>query len=159
MEKVKEFLKALSTNPDTRKLLGEEKEVSRENALAAYAKAARALGFDLTAEQIDAGIQALEAEQKSRTDKAEATVGELELDELEQASGGFFQFPEVCEGSYNDQENCWFTDKCRMVISEYTEMTNRWEVKLGKCRKTVKSTSWKCFDGMVGWDGDTTSKY
>ena len=116
MEQIKEFLKALKTDPRVKEMLGGTEPESKEETLQLYAKAAGILGFSLTAEQIEEGINKLTEEMMEKTASAESSVKELDLDDLAQVSGGGGT---ECVKTYNPNENCDFEDRCNSVFRSY----------------------------------------
>ena len=121
MEQVKEFLKALRADPRAKELLGETDPETREEMLQLYAKAAEALGFSLTAEQIEEGINKLTEEMKEKTASAENNAKKLDIDSLAHVAGGGGS---DCVFTYNPNENCDFEDHCDSVFRSYTNEKN-----------------------------------
>ena len=118
MEKVKEFLEALRKNPRRKELCGGTEPKTEEEAIQIYLKAAEAMGFSLTAEELTEGMKALEEEQKAKTGKAEAGVSELDLAAMEAVTGGKKGHKD-CEDTFKDKENCWWEDGCDSYINDY----------------------------------------
>ena len=128
MEQLKEFFKAMETDPRAKGLLGETDPETREETLQLYAKAAGILGYSLTAEQIGEGIDKLTEEMKSKTALAEDSAKELDLDTLAEVSGGIGK---KCVFTYDPNQNCDIEDRCDFAFRSYTNEKN--------CKAT-----WKC---------------
>ena len=127
MEQIKELLKALQTDPRVKDLIDGTDPETKEEALQLYTKAAGILGFSLTAEQIEEGINKLTEEMKEKTAAAENKAEELDPDSLAQVAGGL---GENCVKTYNPKENCDFENRCDIAFRSYTNE---------KCKAT-----WKC---------------
>ena len=86
IEKVKELLKALKTDPKAKELLKDVLEPrSEEDMIRLCAEIAPKLGFDITADEIRAGVAALAQDRRDRT---AADVHKLSDEDVSQAEGG-----------------------------------------------------------------------
>ena len=128
MEQIRKFLEALRTSPKAKELLGTNEPETKEEALSRYVSAAEALGFSLTAEEIDAGLNKLAEEQKAKTAAAEQIIKGLSMEELAMASGGTDDIApavekgnEKCKATYNANENCGKTDRCNAIFLSYDD--------------------------------------
>lgn len=128
MEQIKKFVEALRTSPKAKELLGAKDPETKEEALSRYVSAAKALGFSLTAEEIDAGLNKLAEEQKEKTAAAEQTIKGLSAEELAMAAGGNDDFApavekgnEKCKATYNAKENCGRIDRCNSLFLSYDD--------------------------------------
>ena len=123
MSEVKDFLKALSGNPEAKKLMKEAKEpASLEEAAALYADIAEKTGISVTKETIQEFLAEKEKVQQAQSAKAESAVKEALSDEaLETVAGGgdYEKVNEECSSTYNPGEWCWFSDSCSVIISYY----------------------------------------
>ena len=115
MEQVKKFVEALRIDPRAKELLGEIDPENREEVLKLYTGAAGALGFTLTAEEIEEGIIALTEEMKEKTEAAENDITEIDPEELERVAGGG-----GCKETYDPNENCLYVDRCESLVGCYT---------------------------------------
>ncbi len=118
MSKVNDFFKAISKDPEARKLLKDMKEPeSPEEAAELYVGIAAKLGFsDITKESVAQFLAVKENVQKAVSAKAEADVKEvLDEDSLEAVSGG----GDGCSSTFEPHEWCWFSDSCGVVINYY----------------------------------------
>ena len=89
IEKVKEFLKAVGTDPEAQKVLQQlDRSADVEGIIRYCAEAAKRLGFDLTEEEIREGFQAVETERRKKTADASGEIEDLSDDEIENAAGG-----------------------------------------------------------------------
>ena len=91
IEKVKELLKTVGTDPEAQKALQQmDKSADMEGIIRYFAEAAQRLGFDLTEEEIREGFQAVETERRKKTADASEEIVDLPDDEMGYASGGAF---------------------------------------------------------------------
>lgn len=143
IEKVKELLKAVKTDPEAQaKLSGLAKPEDEDGAIRYYAEAAKLLGFDVTEKDIREMAAALAKEQKNKTEAAAGRVEALPDDELEKTAGGDYCYNNitycgnpsmacyppstptpskpVCSNTFQQRENCWFNDGCDMIINVYS---------------------------------------
>ena len=136
MEKVKQFFEALHSDPRGSELLGGTvRPESEEEQLRAYVKAAEALGFSLTAEEIAEGIKAIASERAAATERAADAVKKLDSDELDSVAGGT-DIPTKdpkCANTFKQQENCWLNDGCDQIYNDYgnyvcNHLDHGWEV-------------------------------
>lgn len=111
---VQKFLDAVRNDPKAKELI-KSMPVPKNDAEAAegYVKIAKELGFDLTADEILAGLKGMEQAQKAQSDK-------VSLDDvaLEHVTGGV-QMPDCASTYESDGEWCWFSDSCSYIISYY----------------------------------------
>ena len=108
IEKVKELLKAVKTDPEAQaKLSGLTKPSDEEGAIRYYAEAAKLLGFDVTEKDIREAVAAASREQKNKTEAAAGRVEALSDDEMARASGGDYEPP-----PYVDPDICLNNMKC-----------------------------------------------
>ena len=117
---VQKFLDALRNDPRAQELIKDMPvPKSDEEAVACYAKLAKDLGFDLTIDDIKAGLKAMENDRKAQSDKVS-----LDADDLENVAGGA---NEGCNDTHHDGEWCWFTDSCSYIITYYAPKDEVWE--------------------------------
>ena len=116
-ENVKKFEQALRENKElAEQFAGELKRITEErsagNDAEAMAKAAQALGFDLTAADFE---------------KASAETQEIDPEELQQTAGGFCWGDYDCYTIYHhdtpddDKTACLFNHSCIIIAYEYNE--------------------------------------
>ena len=111
---VQKFLNAVRTDPRAKEL--EEAMAapkSDKEAIEGYLKLAKDLGFDMTADELIAGLKGLEQNQKAQTDKIA-----LDTEDLENVAGG----NETCIDTHVEGEWCWFTDSCEHLITNYLDI-------------------------------------
>ena len=123
MSEIKDFLKALSENPEARKLMQEAKEpANAEEAAALYAEIAEKTGISVTEDAIRKLLEEKEKIQQAATAKAEGAVKEsLDLKDLDAVAGG--KDPR-CEDSFIPGEWCWFSDSCSVIITSYSDQSH-----------------------------------
>ena len=127
MDKFNEFLETLKDAPNAEELLGGKfKPQDEREVIAAYVSAAKALGFDISAQDVVDGVEALVQERLEKTDQLENEVEELSNDGLDAVAGGWNC---NCESTYEDYENCWWSDGCDLANNHYGV--------LYKCKRAV----------------------
>ena len=120
MDKAKEFLAALRSDPKAQELLqGVEKPADEKDVIRNLAEAAKKLGYDVTEEELAGLLSAEEKAIKERTDAEADRVEALADDQLEAATGGSSTSDDPCKSTYLDHENCWFNDGCDNIINTY----------------------------------------
>ena len=87
-----------------------------EEAVEAYTKLAKELGFDLTADEIKSGLKAMESSRKAQSDKVS-----LDAEDLENVAGGANL---GCSDTHSPGEWCWFSDSCSVIINFYEGDSN-----------------------------------
>lgn len=116
-ETVKEFLKELKSNPKAAELLkGKEAPKSAEEQLATLTDAAKALGYDLTAEDFSAFMEEQAAALKARTEAQVKGIQTLDDSEVSAVSGGEDHF---CADTYKKGEFCFVLDYCEVLSYRY----------------------------------------
>ena len=86
IEKVKELIKAVKTDPKAKELLqGVSEPKSEEDMIRLCVEVAPKLGFDITADEIRAGVTEMERE---RREKTSAGIEKLSDEDAAKASGG-----------------------------------------------------------------------
>lgn len=113
-ESAVKFLRGLRTNEKAKELLqGREKPKSKEDVIKAYVEVAAELGERISAEDLAAAMEALEAEIHQKTEAAASEMKELNDDDVEKVAGG----AEWCE---NDFEGwCSSNDFCVIFENKY----------------------------------------
>ncbi len=86
-----------------------------QEAVQAYVKIAKELGFDLTADEIITGLKGMEEEQKAKSEKVL-----LDESSLEKVAGGAGD--PRCLDTFDEGEWCWFTDSCAYVVTSYYDL-------------------------------------
>ena len=121
MEKNKrELIEKMLRDPKAWELMkGKDRPKNPEEEITVYAEIARELGLNLTAEDIGAYIRHAEQACRDRTEKAADMVQELPDEELDQVAGG--KDNPSCMETYQDYENCWYTDGCDNIFQIYNE--------------------------------------
>ena len=120
MSEVRDFLEALSKNPEAKKLIREAKEPANvEEAAALYAEIAEKTGVSVTKETIQQILDKKQEIQKAQTAKAENAVKEALNDTaLDNVAGGA---DGGCSSTAEPGEWCWFSDSCSVVINSYAD--------------------------------------
>lgn len=109
---VQKFLDMVRNDPKAKELVKAlPAPKSDAEAVEGYVKLAKELGFDLTFDEIKAGLEAAENGRKAVSDKVS-----LDDADLENVAGGA---NEGCDDTHVPGEWCWFTDSCSYVISYY----------------------------------------
>ena len=124
MDEIRECLLALGKDPEARKLLLEMKEpgnTNMEEMAGLYAAIAEKRGVSLSKDQV---LQFLKEEQervRKLTEKAEEQIGKMPLAEesLDHVAGGAGGDHNECESTFVDNEWCWISDACSLIISSY----------------------------------------
>lgn len=114
-----EFLNAINENEEIRKYMESyvlPEGVAKEDALV---EVAAHFGFELTKEELEEAARLRQEELKAAASDAEAAISELSLDQLDQVAGGGDR-PD-CSSSYENKENCWFSDGCDHIVNHYSE--------------------------------------
>ena len=110
---IQKFLDAVRNDPKAKELIKampvpkDDKEASE-----GYVKIAKELGFDLTADEILAGLKSMEQAQKAQSEKVS-----LDDADLENVAGGVLG----CSTTHDPGEWCWFSDSCSYVITYYND--------------------------------------
>ena len=124
MTPVKDFLDRLTTDPQVKELMkGMKEPANTEEAADQYVAVAAKIGMTLSREQILGFLKAKEGFQQSLTAKAEEQVEKAALSEesLDAVAGGM-QHAE-CGSTFLDDEWCWFSDHCSVVITSYNDVS------------------------------------
>ncbi len=130
IEKIKELLKAVKTDPEAQaKLQGLTKPADEDGIIRYYAEAAKKLSFDVTEADLRAFLAEATADRTGKTEDAAAKVQALQDDELAQAAGGGRSGGSVhcdnnyssCVDTYRQRENCWFNDGCDLDHNHYSD--------------------------------------
>ena len=109
---VQKFLDMVHNDPKAKELAKSlPAPKSDAEAVEGYVRLAKDLGFDLTIDEIKAGLKAMENGRKAESDKVS-----LDDADLENVAGGA---NEGCEDTHSPGEWCWFTDSCSVLISFY----------------------------------------
>ena len=117
MAKAEEFLKAVREDPEIREYIKDHalpEGMSDSEALTALAGQ---FGFDVTAEELSAAINARKAEISSAKASAEEAVNKLDLNDLDKVAGG--KGDPRCKKVFEHYDNCWGTDRCDTIVEEY----------------------------------------
>lgn len=113
-ESAVKFLRGLRTNEKAKELLqGREKPKSKEDVIKAYVEVAAELGERISAEDLAAAMEALEAEIHQKTEAAASEMKELNDDEVYNVAGG----EKKCRNDYEGW--CWLNDMCHAVNNRY----------------------------------------
>ena len=115
---VRTFLKALRINSKAREMVENLPEPkSTEERIAAYAKIAGELGFDVTEEDLKEYVAHKEKVLQEKAGAVAAKIEEMTPEELGEVAGGG-DHPE-CKDTYKDKENCWSNDGCDIINHHY----------------------------------------
>ena len=111
LEKVKELVKAVESNPESREVLqGLVISADKDGIISFLAEAAKRMEIDVTEEDILETIAEKERNQKNKTEEAIADVEKIPDDELGDVAGG--NETELCKDTFKHYENCWSNDGC-----------------------------------------------
>ena len=125
---VQKFLDMVRNDPKAKELAKAlPAPKSDAEAVEGYVRLAKELGFDLTFDEIKAGLKDLEDGRKAASDKVS-----LDDADLESVAGGA---NEGCEDTHTPGEWCWFTDSCSVIISYYGDE----DVAIAKQRKQYEN--------------------
>ena len=115
MDKVREFLDAVRNDLRAQEMMKAMPAPKNDmEAMESYVKIAKELGFDLTSDEILAGLKGMTQEQKAQT-------GKVSLDDadVENVAGGAGD--PRCADTFDQDEWCWFSDSCSYLISFYDD--------------------------------------
>lgn len=118
MENAKKFLELLQKDPGAAELLNaQEKSENEEAVFAAYADAAKKLGFEATPAEFKALCDEIYRETAEKTETSATGMQKLTVEELDlvAAAGDHSS----CLTSYQHKENCWVVDACDKAIYGY----------------------------------------
>lgn len=108
MENAKKFFDKIAKTEEAKALFAAAGQPETDDeCIAAYIEIADKLGVTLTAEEIKAYLELV----------VEDAFGELDDEELSQLVGGGENAG--CESTYQDRENCWWSDGCDRVWNDY----------------------------------------
>ncbi len=118
MSEAKDFLKALSENPEAAKMIRSTKEPTNiREAAELYAGIAKKTGISVSKETILEFLEKKEKVQQNITAKAESDVKvALSDDALDYVAGGGSA---ECQSTVNIGEWCWVSDGCSVFINYY----------------------------------------
>ena len=115
---VQKFLDMVRNDPKAKELVKAlPAPKSDAEAVEGYVKLAKDLGFDLTFDEIKAGLKGMEQAQKAQSEKV--SLGDADL---ESVAGGA---NDGCDDTHTDGEWCWFTDSCSYLITFYDGTSNQ----------------------------------
>jgi len=128
MNEIKEFLKAIVTDPRAKELLkGMKEPATTEEAVEQYVMIAKKLGLSISREAILEYVSIREKVQQKQTAKAESEVKTaLDEDALDSVAGGGDGDNSGCDSTTKDadEEWCWFSDACNHVVTFYETVPN-----------------------------------
>ena len=116
------FLQALQTDSRAKELIKTmDIPADREKAADCYVILAGKLGYTLTKEEILAAAQEMSKAQREKTGRAMEKMP-LDDEDLANVAGGV-QEPgyDGCDSTYHDDEWCWISDSCQVLISFYED--------------------------------------
>lgn len=120
-EQARKFLEKLATDEQTRELLKDRAAAQAASPEAACAEVARAVGFDVTAEELIEAAAEIRAEQAAAQDAAAAEITELTEGEMDQAAGGERDWArQGCAATVESSSWCWSNDSCFVAQVTYT---------------------------------------
>ena len=114
------FLKSLQADPKAKDLIRTmEIPADPDKAADCYVSLAGKLGYTLTKEEILAAAHEMLKAQQQKTDR-DAEKFSLSEDDLDNVAGGLDDPGHSgCASTWNDDEWCWVTDSCSVVINYY----------------------------------------
>lgn len=123
--KVAAFLDAVKANEKAKEFLAGKQPQNEEEKIEAYVALAKDLGYELTAADFSAFIAEAEQDRKAGTAAAAAEVEVLPDDDLGTVAGGA-KGHSKCQDTYQNKENCWYTDGCDNFFVYYDEYLCSW---------------------------------
>ena len=133
MKNVKKFFEEVIKTEEAKAILTSIKEPETEQErIDAYLEIAKKLGIELSAESVLAYINA--------ADINEPASGELDDEELAQLTGG----GNVCSSTYQNEENCWFSDGCDIAWNKYDSYRCNSNDSLSPEKKKLRATQIQC---------------
>ena len=127
MQDAKRFIEETAQN---RELMEKVRAIdigSDETSVAFYARAAKSLGYDFSAEELEEAMKAQQEKGLETVDKVE-----LSLEELDNVAGGWCTFSnncskvinykkhnKNCEYTFEEGENCIMLDDCNLASTSY----------------------------------------
>ena len=136
----KKVLEELATNERARELLKAGSITKDAAPESVYAEVARAVGFDVTAEETMDAADEIRKKQAAATEAAAAEITELSLSEMDQVAGGARDWAtEGCEATVENHSWCWSNDSCFVAQVEYVNPPSYYTCP--KCGYTMYS--WK----------------
>ena len=128
---VRTFLNALRINSKAKEMIQNMPEPkTAEERIAAYAKIAEELGFDISQDDLREYVAHKEQKQKETTEAAAAEIESLTPEEMEEVSGGGDH--SECKDTYKDKENCWVNDGCDIINNHYSDYQCHYNNKCNK---------------------------
>ena len=95
-DKISMFLEQLRTDPRARELLGDLGESGNEaDTLRAYARAAKALGYDLTEAEVQEAIREKGQACRDRAAAVSEAIRALSDEDIEDVAAGSIHFPHI----------------------------------------------------------------
>jgi len=128
---VKAFLNSLRINSKAKEMISSMPEPKdTEGRIAAYAKIAKELGFEVTEDDLREFAAAKEKKLQEKSDAAAAEIEELSPEELGEVAGGGDHSD--CKDTYKDKENCWVNDGCDIINNHYSDYQCHYNNKCSK---------------------------
>ena len=122
-ENAKKFLQFVNTDEKAAELLAERDAAqTEEEGLAVYVKAAEALGFAVTAEEIREAVAEAGKVIAKQSEDADKAILEISGEDLDSVAGGTVNPPSKhseCWYSFKDYENCSLCDACDRTFCDY----------------------------------------
>ena len=149
MSEVNDFLKAISQNPEAKKLFREAGEpADMAEAARLFAEIAEKTGISVSPEAIQEFLESKEKIQKEMTARAEGAVKvALDEDELDNVSGGA---DAECASTVNAGEWCWISDGCDYVFHHYE--AEQYDVTRESSLCENMGTTYSFDDATDGWE-------
>lgn len=138
IDKVRELLKAVKTDPKAQEALqGLVKPADENGIIRYYAEAAKRLGYNVTEADLRETLTEAAKERAEKTESMAADIQALPDEALERTSGGINtryidhhdecvsavgDWMEIveCYSSFEDRENCWQHDACDSSQNRYS---------------------------------------
>ena len=138
IEKIRQFLDYLKTDPEAGKKLTDLKKPengSEDELLKYYAEAAARLGYDLTESDLRSSWKELTTKRALRTEEVEKSIMAISDSELENVAGGKGGYgcatkllcydvqmgDENCRQTFQSGEDCAYNDGCDKTVSHYED--------------------------------------
>ena len=153
IEKIKELLEAIKSDPKAQEALREYVKNDGEDGVIRYLmEAAKKAGFTVTEEEIRETIDTEVKARAKKTEEAAADIQALPDDALEKAAGGKKDHSS-CMDTYQDRENCWITDGCDKNYQDYDDYVCRNNYKDNVCGTMGASCDVLLYCDTLSYDG------
>lgn len=116
-ENVAAFLEKIMNDPKAAELMKGMNAATDEEKIAGIVEAAKGLGFELTAEELEGYLKEQAEERKAKTEVVAGGIEKLDDSELGEVAGG--KYHSECKDTYRDEEGCFYNDGCDLIYHRY----------------------------------------